>query len=192
MIATATPTDQELQREFRGLLPELSSRLHSRFCKHGPDLAAEYVAEAVAASWGMFRSARRRGKRVSPSSLAWFATKSICVGRRFAGSSSTDAMSIHAQKAIGKTVSLDATTDLYDIIIDRRWRWPVVDVVGTRLDWDAFVATCRTRDQAILYMKTQGYRHKEIACRAAISSPAVTQRLAKLKRDWMQYSGVQA
>ncbi len=192
MIAPASPTDQELQREFRALLPELSSRLRCRFYEHGRDLAAEYVAEATAMSWDTYRSARRRDKRPTAGNLAWYTAKAVLRGRRFAGSSSTDVMSPKAQNTIGKTVSVDAGQGLYDLIIDKRWRYPVVQVVGTRLDWDAFVATCRERDQTILHMQIQGYWHKDIASAIGVSSPAVTQRLAKLKRDWMQYSGVQA
>ena len=36
MIATVTPTDDEIQREFKEILPELASWLRYRFCAHRP------------------------------------------------------------------------------------------------------------------------------------------------------------
>ena len=72
MIAIAAPSDEDIQREFKEMLPELSSRLRYRFFEHGPDLQAEFMAEGIALAWQGFLSARHRGKTVTPGSLAWY------------------------------------------------------------------------------------------------------------------------
>ena len=188
MIASTIPSDTEIREEFQRLLPELSSRLRCRFFALGPDLQAECVAEGVAMAWSTYRSARRRRKAVTAGNLAWYSIKALSAGRRLAGSSTTDALSDRAQRLLGKTVSLDADYGLYDIIVGRRWRWPLIDIVGTRLDWDAFVARCRERDKEILQMRAEGRPQREIAGRLGISPPAVTQRLCRLRQAWMTYS----
>ncbi len=188
MIASTIPSDTEIREEFQRLLPELSSRLRCRFLALGPDLQAECVAEGVAMGWSTYRSARRRRKAVTAGNLAWYTIKALSAGRRLAGSSTTDALSGRAQRLLGKTVSLDADNGLYDIIVGRRWKWPLIDVVGTRLDWDAFVAHCRERDKEILQMRAEGCPQCEIAAKLGVSPPAVTQRLSRLRQAWTTYT----
>jgi len=191
MIATATPSDQQIRTEFQQLLPELSSRLRSRFFNHRPDLEDEYTAEAVALSWGMFQSARRRGKDVTAGNLAWFAIRGVLSGRRLAGATSLDALSDRplARERIGKHIRLedfagDPEQAFYRTYGDRRWRWPVVEVVGAKLDWSDFLAGCDQRDQRIVEMKLQGCQQTEIAAELGISPPAVCLRLRAMRRRW--------
>ena len=191
MIAAAEPTDEEIRREFKELLPELASRLRYRFYENGPDLQDEYVAEAVALSWGMFQSARRRGRDVTASNLAWFAIKGVLSGRRLAGATSLDALSATrlARERIGKHISLedfagDPEQAFYRTYGDRRWRWPVVEVVGAKLDWSDFLAGCDQRDQRIVEMKLAGCPQTEIAATLGISPPAVCLRLRAMRRRW--------
>jgi len=188
MITSAAPSDTEIRREFRRLLRELASRLRYRFFGRGPDVQAERVAEGVAMAWSTFRSARRRGKAVTAGNLAYYIVKAVSSGRRLAGSSTTDALSDRAQRLLGKAVSLDADSDVYDLIISRRWRWPLVDIGGTRMDGDAFVARCRERDRRILQMRAESRSQREIAARLGISPPAVTQRLSRLRQAWAVYT----
>ena len=126
MIATLAPTDDEIQREFKEILPELASRLRYRFCTHGPEVQAEFVAEAVALSWQTFVSASRRGRTLTASTLAWYAVKAVFSGRRLAGSTSLDALSDRplARQRIGAHVSLSEVGEdaqrFYHVFGDRR------------------------------------------------------------------------
>jgi len=191
MIAIATPSTEEIQREFKQLLPELSSRLRSRFFKHRPDLEDERTAEAVALSWQAYLSARRRGKEITAGNLAWFAIRSVLSGRRLAGSSSLDALSDRplARERIGTHVSLsdledDSQQAFYRTFGDRRWRWPIVDVVGPKLDWSDFITGCDHRDQRISEMRLAGFSQTDIAAELGVSTPAVCQRLRAMRRRW--------
>ena len=191
MIAPAQPTDAGVQRDFQALLPELTSRLSFRFYSNGPDLQAEYTAEAVALSWQMYRSARNRERKPSVANLAWFAVRQVVAGRRLAGSTSLDAFSDTplARQRIGRHVGLadvksDPQESFYRTFGDRRWRWPMIDVVGTKLDWTDFLAACSQRDRRIVEMKLQGHAQTEVAVALGISPPAVCQRLRALRQRW--------
>ncbi len=192
MIATAEPSIEQICHEFRELLPELSSRLRCRFCEHGPDLRDEYTAEGIALSWQAYQSARRRGKTVTPSNLAWYTIKAVIAGRRLAGARSCDALSETrlARERIGTHVSLsdfegDRQSMFYRTWGDRRSRWPVVDLVATKIDWGQFLAThCDPRDRRIVAMKLDGHPQIEIADELGISPSAICQRLRAVRQRW--------
>ena len=191
MIAIAEPTDEQIQDEFRQLLPELLSRLRARFFNHRPDLVDEHTAEAVALSWQAYLSARRRGKEITAGNLAWFAIRSVLSGRKLAGASSLDALSDRplARARVGEHVSLsdledDAEHAFYLTFGDRRWRWPVVDVVAAKLDWRSFITRCDHRDQRIVDMRLAGFSQTDIAAELGVSTPAVCQRLRAMRQRW--------
>jgi len=191
MIATREPTDEEIQAEFKLLMPELSSRLRTRFFENGPYREDELTAEAVAICWDTYRSARRRGRTPTASNLSWYAIGTVLAGRRLTGSTSLDALSSTklARSRIGEHVSLCESSALPECVLyttfsDRRWRWPIIDVVGPQLDWDQFVAGCDERDQRIVEMKIAGFQQTEIAEELGISPPAVCQRLSAMRRRW--------
>ena len=191
MIAPAEPTDEQIQNEFRQLLPELLSRLRARFFNHRPDLVDEHTAEAVALSWQAYLSARRRGKEITAGNLAWFAIRSVLAGRKLAGASSLDALSSTrlARERNGEHVSLSDFEDgsqqaFYLTFGDRRWRWPVVDVVGPKLDWSDFIARCDRRDRQICEMRLAGYTQTAIAAELGVSVPAICMRLRAMRQRW--------
>jgi len=190
MIATAEPTDAQISREFEEMLPELSSRFSCRFFSNGPDVQNERTAEAIALSWQTYQSARRRGREPSASNLAWYSTRCVLSGRRLTGSTSLDAMSETrvARERIGAHVSLseigENAQNFYRVFGDRRCRWPVIDIVGTRLDWQAFLNRCDQRDQRIVQMKLDGHRQIEIADTIGVSPAFVSQRLRAVRRRW--------
>ena len=188
MIAPASPSDEQIQAEFKRLLPELSSRLRYRFYENGPDLQAEYTAEGVALGWELFRSARRRGKMITAGNVGWYVIRAVLAGRRLAGSTSTDAMSVRAQKAVGTTVSIDADNNIYELIVGRKTCWPIVDLVAAKVDWSEFMETCDDRDKTIVAARLQGHMQTEIAAELGVSPPAVSQRLQSLRERWAALS----
>jgi hypothetical protein len=190
MIALALPTDQEIRQEFQNLAPELFSRFRVRFRYLGPEKQDDSTAEALAIAWQTFLAARRKGKHVAASTLVFYTAKSVLTGRRLAGSSSLDALSETplAHQRIGRTVSLNGVTDLsvgfYQVFGDRRWRWPVVEIVGAKVDFDDFTRQCSRRDCRLMELKAEGWSQVEIADRMGVSPPAICQRLVKLRKDW--------
>jgi len=191
MIATAEPADVQIRLEFETMLPELASRFRCRFSSSGSDLQDERTAEAIAISWQTYLSARRRGKDVTAGNLAWYSTRCVLSGRRLTGSTSLDALSGTrvARERIGEHASLDdfegdPQRAFYRVFGDRRWRWPVVDIVGAKLDWQSFISRCDRRDQRIVKMKLAGCLQTEIAAALGVSPPSVCLRLKALRRRW--------
>ena len=205
MIATAAPSDQEIQAEFVTMLPELSSRCRSRFRRFGRDRAAEFTAEAVASSWACYRSARMKGKLVTVGNLSFYTTRLVLAGRRLAGTSSTDVFSDtpgarHRPRRVLRMTEPDpdarpsgrraSPTPLYQLVCDRRWRWPIIDYVSAKLDWDTFVAQCGLRDRQIIALRQEGTPQNEIAAALGISPPAVNQHLKALRSRWEAQSAL--
>jgi hypothetical protein len=190
MVATSTPSDAQVRLEFERMLPELTSRLRRRLFSTDPDLRDERTTEAVALSWATYLSARRRGRKPSASNLAWFCGHSVLSGRRLAGATSLDALAETrvARERIGVHTSLseigENAQNFYRVFGDRRCRWPLVDIVGTRLDWQAFLNRCDRRDQRIVQMKLDGHPQIEIADTIGVSPAFVSQRLRAIRQRW--------
>ena len=194
MIAIATPSTEEIQREFEEMLPELSSRLHYRLFEHGPDRQAEFVAEGIALSWQAFLSARRRGKEITAGNLAWFAVRSVLSGRRLAGASSLDAMSDRplARERIGERVSLHDLPDgtaFHRTWADRRWKWPILEYAMLSIDWTDFRKGLSDRDRVLLDLRLAGTRQKAIAEVLNVTPARICQRLVELRRKWEDFQG---
>jgi len=190
MVALTEPSDAQIRREFETMLPELSSRFHYRFLSNTPDLQDERTAEAIALSWQTYLSARHRGRGPSVSNLAWYCGHSVLSGRRLTGATSLDALAETrvAKERIGAHISLseigENAQNFYRVFGDRRCRWPVVDLVGTRLDWQAFLNRCERRDQRIIEMKLDGHTQIEIAAELGVSAAFVSQRLRVVRQRW--------
>ncbi len=191
MIAIAEPSDEQISMEFQQLLPELVSRLRCRLFSKDSDLQDERTAEGIALSWQAYQSARRRGKTVTPSNLAWYTIKAVLSGRRLTGATSLDALSATcvARARIGEHTSLDdfegdPQRAFYKVFADRRWRWPIVDVVGAKLDWESFINRFDRRDQRIIELKLDGHAQIEIAAELGVSPAFVCQRLRAVRQRW--------
>jgi hypothetical protein len=191
MIAIVEPSDEQISMEFQQLLPELVSRLRRRLFSKDSDLQDERAAEGMATAWATFLSARRRGRKPSASNLAFYSSHCVLAGRRLAGATSLDALSETrvAKERIGEHVSLDdfegdPKRAFYRTFGDRRWRWPVVDIVGTKLDWNSFMSRFGRRDQRIIELKLDGYRQAEIATELRVSAAFVCQRLREIRQLW--------
>jgi hypothetical protein len=191
MIAIAEPSDEQIRHEFEEMLPELVSRLRCRLFSKDLDLQDERTAEGIALAWQMFLSARRRGKDVTAGNVSWYSTRCVLSGRRLTGSTNLDAMSGTrvARERIGEYISLDdfegdPQRTFYKTFGDRRWRWPVLDIVGIKLDWQAFIRRCDRRDQRIVELKLGGHSQLEIAAALNVSPAFVCQRLRAVRQRW--------
>ena len=193
MIAVATPTDQEISRDFQELLGELTTRLQCRLRHFGTDWRAELVAEGIAIGWASYRSARLRGKQVRVRTLAWYAAKSAAAGRKLAGSSDLDALSgsPRAVAQVGRAVSLsdlgrEAITagEFTLLFADRRCKWTAPDVVIPKMLLDQLLDESDEPDRRIVQEMLQGQSQKEVARKLAVSPARVCQRLRGLWQRW--------
>ena len=190
MVALTDPTDAQICREFEEMLPELSSRFRCRFASNGPDLQNERTAEAIAISWGTYQSARRRGRKPSASNLAWYSGHCVLSGRRLTGATSLDALAETrvARERNGVHVSLsdvgENAQNFYLVFGDRRCRWPIVDIVGAKLDWHDFICKFDQRDQRIIELKLDGQSQVEIADELTVSPAFICQRLRAVRQRW--------
>ena len=188
MIATAAPSDSQVQDEFCDMLSEITGRLRHFLREYNPELRDELVAEAVALAWSAFRSARSIGKEVQPTTLAWYCARSVRSGRRLAGTSTTDAMSERAQREVGRVQSIEASRNLYDLLVDRRWRWPLIDVCGVHMDWSDFRDRCTDRERRIVDAKLAGEKQTMIARDVGVTPARICQSLKELRGRWSAMS----
>lgn len=190
MIAPNSPALEDVQNEFVTFLPELTSRLSYRFHRRNPEAREDAIAEALGASWQMFRSARLSGKMVTVGNLSFFAGRAVDSGRKVAGSSSVDALGegALARQRTPEHVSLNALGDgcvaFCALFGDRRGRWSILDYIAPSLDWSQFERGCSRRDRQIIKMKRAGWLQTEIAARLGISPPAINQRIRNLRSRW--------
>ena len=134
MSALAEPlTHQDIFEQ--SYLPQIQQRSLRHFSYLDSDAQAEAVQDCIGQAWMMYVSATARGKAsatsskglATPCSLTLYANRLFDSGRRFAGTSSTDAMA-DGTRVAGRAVvaSLDAYAadpdgyDLADVLADRR------------------------------------------------------------------------
>lgn len=190
MIASCSPSVEQIQDEFVEFLPSLTGRLSRRFWRWDPQSRADAIAEAVGLAWTTYLSARLRNKQVTVGNLAHYSSKAVAAGRKVAGTTSLDAMSDTAtsRTRLSPTVSLDTPGLSHKCFIetfgDKRWRWPVLAYVAPIMDFKEFEAACRPRDRQIMALKLEGTSQVDIARAVGISPPAVNQRLRELRRRW--------
>jgi hypothetical protein len=107
-----------------------------------------------------------------------------------AGATSLDALAETrvARERNGVHVSLseigEDAQNFYRTFGDRRWRWPVVDIVGAKMDWQSFMSRFDQRDQRIVEMKLDGCPQIEIAAELDVSPAFVCQRLRAVRQRW--------
>ena len=64
---------------------------------------------------------------------------------------------------------------------------PVPDQVRFRIDFSAFVRNQHSRSRKAMAMLASGDKRCEVADRLGITASAITQRMARVEREWNQY-----
>ena len=184
--------DRRLRAEFVAFLPELRRVLGAKFRHLDAEARGEYVSEAIALAFGVWLSAKRRGKDVGVYSLCSFAALLVKSGRKFAGERETDVLSEagRVMRRVPPVFYLGTGRALNDLMLeDRRSRWSVPDRVAFKLDWTAYLDRQPRRTRQIIEMLGQGYLRKEAAAALRITPPAVTLRMNNAYRDWRSFCG---
>ena len=192
MIAPAS--DMEKFR-FAEMLPEIRGRLVTRFRYLDAEAKGECVAESTAHAFGLFVSAYRRGKKLTPGNLAWAAGKMTVSGREFGSPQNImDAMSpmALAQGRSRKTISLSRSSlqeseegaVFAELLTSDRNGWAIGDQVAFKLDWHRFLGDQPKRTRKVCASLAQGHTRAEVAARMHVSRPAITQKMAKVQKEW--------
>ncbi len=162
----------------------------------------EAIAEAVAAAFLNFASARRRGKLrvVKASMLANYAVLHARSGNHVGGTNAkNDVMSFKAQRAGGFQVYRLRWDDsrVYDVLEAPEGVWrlrlledrktPVAEQVRFRVDFSGFMAKQQDRTRTAIALLAAGHNRSEVADRLGVTPSAVTQRMAKAEREWKAY-----
>jgi hypothetical protein len=71
-------------------------------------------------------------------------------------------------------------------------RTPIPDQVAFRVDWSMFLARQTNRTRQIIAMLAAGHRRCEVAETFGVTSPALTQRMNRLRREWMTFQDPEA
>ena len=134
-----TPATSNERSVFESFLPEIEGRL-DRGIACGPEEKEEFIAIAVGHAFLLFLSATRRGKRVTASTLAYYAKRMTWSGRQVGSAMSKyDAFST-TNGAIQHPLSL-SENDLGGLLEDRRNSWTPADQTAFRIDWTDFSTT---------------------------------------------------
>lgn len=165
----------------------------------------EFIAEATAAAFCIYKSAIRddRVDSITASTLARYAVLHVRARRRVGGSreSASDVMSVRAQRVRGfrvlalpwDDVRLDCLKSSnpavwrLNLLHDRRT--PVPDQAAFRLDWARFLSQQTDRTRTAMSLLAAGHKRYEVADRLGSSPAALTQRMARIKRQWLRFQG---
>lgn len=192
-------TDLPAHDWFTHHLPEIRSRAHACFARIEGDRREEAEAEVLASVFRACVRAARRGTlaRITPYWAVVYATRQFKAGRRFAGTSSTDATSEATQRrGRSRTVSIDHVTEhsgrgltLSQRLADRRHDSPLQHT-RRNLDYPQIiqdeVKSKRARQLWTLLIETHGQaRVNDLANALGVSASRVCQlreRLAEALR----------
>lgn len=184
--------DRSLRAEFVRFLPELKRVLRAKFRHLEAEARSESVSEAIAFAFGLWLSAKRRGKDAGVFSIGSFAALLVKSGRKFAGERKTDAFS-ESGRVTGKVppiVFFEHIGRIHDLLLeDRRYRWSVPDRVSFKIDWAEYLGRQPKRTRQIIEMLGQGYLRKEAAAALRIAPPTVTLRMKNAYQDWRRFCG---
>lgn len=158
--------------------------------------AEELVADAVASAAAAVDSLERRGKKLIPGSIAYYAVQRAKAGRRSVYSGEADALCASAEiRGRVSRLSLDqevvGTPEddsgcLHDLLAATGEDTALV--AARELDWDVLVKTLSTRERAVLRATAEGRPLKAVARKFKVSSPRITQIAReigkRIRQEW--------
>jgi hypothetical protein len=192
---------------FLKLLPAVKTHAAIQFRHLNRTDREEAIAEAAASAFLNFETANRNGTshRITPGTLAHYAVLHVWSGRHSGGSvdGKNDVMSRVAQRRHGfKVVGLPWNSEhVYDCLRDPTspvWKQvlledkatPVLDQAAFRIDWSMFLGQQTDRTRSCMALLAEGHKRCEVADRMGTTPPAVTQRMARVEREWDRFQGV--
>lgn len=201
------PDTTEANAAFLKAMPTIKTHARIQF-RHLPKEDRENaVAESIASAYVNFRKCRRNGTshRITPYTLAHYAILRVKDGRHVGGStdSKKDVMSLKAQRLKGfRVIALpwdsehayncltDPTSPVWgNVLLDDK-STPVLDQAAFRIDWSMFLGQQTDRTRQCISLLAEGHKRCEVADRMGTTPPAVTQRMARVEREWDRFQGI--
>ncbi len=202
-IRTITKSNNENPNNgFLKFLPAVTTHASIAFRHLREADREEAIAEAVAAAFLNFASARRRGKLgvVKSSMLANYAVLHARSGKHVGGTDAKhDVLNFKAQKAGGFVVHHLAWDDshVYDVLRAPEVVWravlledkntPVPEQARFRVDFSSFMAKQQDRTRKAIALLAAGHNRSQVADMLGVTPSAVTQRMAKAEREWAAF-----
>jgi hypothetical protein len=189
---------------FLRFLPAVKKHAEITFRQLSEVEKEEAVAEAIATAYCNYASAarRRRTDALKPSMLATYAAWHVKDGRHVGGGRdrTRDVLSRRAaqrrqfkvHRLCGREHCIYDCLALNDHPVWRRVlledrRTPVPDQVAFRIDWSAFLSRQTDRTRRMLAMLAEGHRRCQVADKFGVTAPALTQRMDRLRRQWLAF-----
>ena len=202
------PCASDVNSAYLKLLPAVTKHAQIQFRRLRGIDRQDAIAEAQAAALLNLHLAHRNGKadRVTPATLAHYSVCHVRAGRHVGGSvdSTTDVMSAEAQRRGGfRVLGLRRNGDcVYDCLTDptaRVWRQvlledrstPPPDQAAFRIDWSEFVGKQHDRTRTCMSLLAEGHKRCEVADRMGTTASALTQRMARVEREWDRFQGIE-
>jgi hypothetical protein len=172
------------------ILPRLRSAVPQVAHCVGAEDPEELIGDAALHAVRILDSVESRGKTVSASSVAYYAIEHTRSGRRSCGNSCCDAMAagtqLHGQSRLDSLETVVAETQetggeiylLHDVLSSE------AEDPGTKaarkMDWESFMASLSTRDQAIIQFMIEGTQGPAIARKLGVCSSTIHHRKKSL------------
>jgi len=182
---------------FLRILPAIESHASLTFRHLRAAYREEAIAEATAAAFENYDSARRRGKlhRLTPSTVAKYAVLGVKSGRRVGGpdDNTTDVLARRAQTVRGfKCHSIydamkDPTAPVWKLLLSDHGRDPVADLACFRIDWSEFLKQQHDRTRQCIALLAAGHKRCEVADHLGVTPPAITRRMDRAEREWERF-----
>jgi hypothetical protein len=210
LLSQETPTPlPELQRDFLGLLPQISAVARFGF-RHlaCPEQKADALAGCIALAWKWVVRLDQLGQRdrVFPTALAGYAVKQVRSGRGVGGQARPkDVLNRAAQRRFGFSVrSLPSLRrrlaeayrrptgqrhlDGLEEQLQHNTITPVPEQVQFRIDWPAWLATLSKRDRQLIRRMSQGERTGDLARHFQLSPARISQKRQEFQRGWNAFA----
>lgn len=168
------------------IVPILEATVFRTVRPVGAEDAAELLQDVTATAAKFVDSCERRGKKIIPNSIAYYAIQQARGGRRSYAATRTDVMSPGAQ--LDESVSLDSMDDVVlnefgdELTLHEMLASESEDPSQAALreiDWAELLEDFNERDIAVLQATVNGDRVDELAASFGISSA----RICQLKRE---------
>ncbi|MEX2305999.1 MAG: hypothetical protein WD738_00290 [Pirellulales bacterium] len=182
------------QSGFAEMLPRIERLLKHVFAHLDPENREEAIQNAIVICLVSYARlhARGRAKVVSASNLVWYAVLQVKSGRVAGGHlNGRDPLSLYAQLRRGIKVqrlhTYNAKSDAWiDTIVEDK-RAPIPDVVATKLDFLAWLATLCRRTRKIACDLAKGYSTAETAGKYRVSPSRISQMRRELEKSWSEF-----
>lgn len=188
--ASGDRSEEEWQRSFLELLPEIERRLRRAFHELTGDAKDEALQEATCHACRAYArlAQQKRGRVATAKSLARFAVRQFHAGRRVGHSMNiNDVCSDYCQRRRGLRVQrLDLSWQ--DMLIEDHTVTPA-ELAASRIDYPAFLDRLSARNRLIAETLASGEATSQVAKRFGISFGRVSQLRRELYLAWQQFHG---